>query len=104
MTGTHFRRQVPIGHYIADFACMKARLVIEIDGEQHALGRGPERDAARSDWLESQGFKVIRLWNHDVLQHTKEIAETILLEVQERSAFHVASAPPTLTLPTRGRE
>jgi very-short-patch-repair endonuclease len=52
MLGTHFRRQVPIGPYIADFACMAARLIIEVDGSQHGVDVGMSRDAKRTQWLE----------------------------------------------------
>ena len=64
--GTHFRRQVPIGPYVADFACMAARLVIELDGSQHNTEVNRVRDLIRTRWLESQGFRVIRFWNNDL--------------------------------------
>ena len=59
----HFRRQVPIRHFIVDFASHVAKLVIEVDGGQHAT----EIDAPRSAILEEEGYQVLRLWNHDVL-------------------------------------
>ncbi len=58
-----FRRQVPIRHYIADFASHRAKLVIEIDGGQHS----EESDAARTAIIEAEGYKVVRLWNSDVM-------------------------------------
>src|SRR6266699_3468249 len=58
-----FTRQLPIGPYIADFACRQARLVVEIDGGQHAES---ERDGTRDEWLRSQGWTVFRIWNSDV--------------------------------------
>ena len=61
--GHKFRRQHPIGTYVVDFACVEADLLIEIDGGQHT----DTVDAERTAWLESEGFKVLRLWNHDVL-------------------------------------
>jgi very-short-patch-repair endonuclease len=70
-----FRRQFPLGPYIADFFCLRARLVVELDGSQHAE-RAVE-DAARTRWLESQGFKVIRFWNQEVLQNLEGVLETI---------------------------
>ncbi len=73
--GYRFRRQVPIGPYVADFACLKAHLVIEVDGGQHAQGQ--ERDDRRTAWLESRGFRVLRFWDNDVLQHTTGVLETI---------------------------
>src|SRR5205807_1743283 len=66
--GTHFRRQVPIGSYVADFACMAARLIIEIDGSQHGEEKNLQRDEARTRWLESEGYRVIRFWNNDIVQ------------------------------------
>ena len=64
LEGARFRRQVPIGPYVADFASFEPRLVIECDGGQH----GTERDASRDAYLKAQGFDVVRLWNHEVLQ------------------------------------
>ena len=70
-----FRRQHPIGHYIVDFACTEYRLVIELDGSQHA---DDPADIRRTAWLESQGWRVIRFWNNDVLANTSGVTETIL--------------------------
>lgn len=65
LDGLKFRRQVPIGPYIADFVCLERRLIIEVDGGQHAIAT--DDDAARTDWLRAQDFRVIRFWNNDVL-------------------------------------
>ena len=65
MSGFRFRRQVPIGRYVVDFVCIRARLIVELDGGQHT----PEGDARRTAFLESQGFRVIRFWNNDVLEN-----------------------------------
>jgi very-short-patch-repair endonuclease len=73
--GHRFRRQVPIGHYIADFACLAARLIIEVDGGQHTVD--VERDARRTAWLESQNFRVLRFWNNDVLGNSDGVLQTI---------------------------
>ena len=73
--GYRFRRQVPLGPYVADFACLKAHLVIEVDGSQHAQAK--ERDNQRTAWLESRGFRVLRFWDNDVLLQTNEVLETI---------------------------
>ncbi|MFZ1989956.1 MAG: DUF559 domain-containing protein [Alphaproteobacteria bacterium] len=83
---THFRKQVPISKFIADFACMRARLIVELDGEQHALGDSPARNDERTAWLESQGFKVLRFWNHEVIENPEGIAETILNAARDRAA------------------
>lgn len=58
-----FRRQVPLRHYIADFASHRARIVIEIDGGQHT----PDSDALRTKTIEAEGYKVVRFWNNEVL-------------------------------------
>ncbi len=73
--GYRFRRQVPIGPYVVDFACLNARLVIEVDGGQHT--EAVERDDRRTVWLESRGFRVLRFWNTDVLQRTEGVLESI---------------------------
>jgi hypothetical protein len=75
--GTHFRRQVPIGRYVADFACMAARLVVEVDGSQHAEGPIAESDKERTRWLESEGYRVLRVWNNDIAQNIEGVLEAI---------------------------
>ena len=65
--GFHFRQQAPIGPYIADFCDHRARLVIEVDGSQHGERAGLIADRRRTRWLEAQGYKVVRFWNHEVL-------------------------------------
>lgn len=70
-----FRRQVPIDHYIADFACLEARLIVEVDGGQHFES---ETDRKRDAYLRSQGFRVLRLWNNDVLSNPDGVHRTII--------------------------
>jgi very-short-patch-repair endonuclease len=72
-----FRRQAPIGPYIADFFCPEARLVVELDGEPHSDEAKKRRDAARTKWLEEHGCRVIRFWNLDVFRHPVEVTDTI---------------------------
>lgn len=74
--GWKFRRQQPIGNYIVDFVCFDAKLVIELDGGQHA--ERADADARRTAWLESQGFRVLRFWNDAVLKETEAVLEEIL--------------------------
>src|ERR1700687_1025841 len=69
--GTHFRRQVPIGSYVADFACMAVRLIIEVDGSHHGEGDTKKRDEKRSLWLEAEGYRVIRFWNNEITQNAE---------------------------------
>jgi len=94
--GVRFRRQVPLGRYIGDFVCLPARLIVEVDGGQHTA----ERDAARSAWLESQGFVVMRFWTGDVLTGIDGVVEAI----QARIARILATPPPTPSRKGRGLE
>jgi len=75
--GTHFRRQVPIGPYVADFACLASRLVIEIDGSHHGDEPKKSRDEKRTLWLKSKGYRIIRFWNNDITQNPTGVLEVI---------------------------
>jgi very-short-patch-repair endonuclease len=77
LDGSHFRRQVPIGPYIADFACMAARLLIEIDGSQHAEDRKKMHDEARTRWLKKEGYRVLRFWNNDITKNIDGVMEAV---------------------------
>jgi adenine-specific DNA-methyltransferase len=77
--GTRFRRQVPIGPYVADFACLKSRLIIELDGGQHAERGG--YDEQRTRFLEAQNFRVLRFWNDVVSSEREAVLETIIWAV-----------------------
>ena len=70
-----FRRQQPLGPYFADFCSHPARLVIEADGGQHA--ETTERDAARTRFIETQGYRTLRFWNHDILDNTDGVLAAI---------------------------
>jgi very-short-patch-repair endonuclease len=74
--GLPFRKQVPIGPYVADFGCLPIRLVIEVDGGQHDERKA--QDDARTAWLERQGYRVLRFWNNDVLGNTDGVLQVIL--------------------------
>jgi very-short-patch-repair endonuclease len=80
--GMHFRRQAPIGIYIADFVWHAGKIVVELDGSQHAETRAVY-DGKRTAWLESQGFRVLRFWNNDVLKSPRSIGEAILAASKE---------------------
>ena len=75
--GVHFRRQHIIGPFIADFACLPKRIVIEIDGGYHQLPNQQVSDTERSEWLEKMGFKVIRFTNKEVLCNLEETIKII---------------------------
>ena len=78
--GFKFRRQQPLGWYIVDFVCLEKRLVIEIDGGQHA--QQANYDTERDAWLRNQGFSVLRFWNNDVLKNIDAITELIAKNLQ----------------------
>ena len=84
LEGKLFRRQVPIGSYVIDFACLAERLLIEVDGGQHAAQA--EQDAQRTAWLEQRGFRVMRFWNNDVLGNTEGVLEMIVAALKEQAA------------------
>ncbi|HTQ39693.1 MAG TPA: endonuclease domain-containing protein [Pirellulales bacterium] len=97
-----FRRQVPLGEYIVDFVCFKQRLIIELDGGQHSVQQS--YDAQRTCWLESQGFAVLRFWNHDVLQDWDTVAEVIWQKLQtEPPATSSRRTPHPRPLSHKGR-
>jgi very-short-patch-repair endonuclease len=77
LLGSHFRRQVPIGPYVADFACMAARLIIEVDGSQHGDTAIKARDDSRTRWLEREGYRVLRFWNNELSENIKGVLEAI---------------------------
>jgi very-short-patch-repair endonuclease len=79
-----FRRQYPIGAYVADFYCSKARLIIEIDGMAHDIGDRPERDIFRDQWLREKGLEVYRISAKDVLSDPDEAVEGMLIVALER--------------------
>jgi len=79
LAGFKFRRQHPIPPYIADFVCLEQKLIVELDGGQHA--EQVTRDAERTAYLESKGFRVIRFWNDDALKQTDAVLEEILRQL-----------------------
>ena len=89
--GVKFRRQAVIGRYIVDFVCFEKKLVVEVDGGGHCASQG---DIIRDEWLNDQGFEVLRFWNNDVFANL----EGVFQKIEERLKS------PSLTLPTRGRE
>jgi very-short-patch-repair endonuclease len=111
--GQKFRRQVPIGRYIADFICHDARLIIEIDGSQHDAALPDE--AERTRFLEREGYRVLRFWNNEVLTNLEGVYDVIAAALSKpspsmgegREGVTSDAAPPsgitpTHTLPHRG--
>lgn len=76
-----FRRQFPVGPYIADFCCFERKLIIELNGSQHADN---VKDEARTEYLVAHGFKVLRFWNREINQNLDGVLETIFAELGAR--------------------
>jgi very-short-patch-repair endonuclease len=93
LDGAYFRRQQPIGRYIVDFVCFERGLVVELDGGQHALAAA--RDEVRDAWLATQGLRVLRFWNPDVMRSLGGVLETILNALRD-------TPPPTPSHKGRG--
>jgi very-short-patch-repair endonuclease len=93
-----FRRQVPIGPYIADFLCFESRLIVEVDGGQHAESA---RDVERDAWLMRNAFRVVRYWNNDVLQNLEGVLTDLAAELNKtpHPSSSLRSTPPS---PARG--
>lgn len=77
-SGVHFRRQHPIGSYILDFYCAKAKIAFEIDGIVHDMGDRPQRDSNRDAWLRGQGIEVMRIAAAEVLKSPETVAESMV--------------------------
>jgi len=92
MHNYRFRRQFPIGQYIVDFICLERRLIVEVDGGHHS--EQLESDAIRAQWLERQGFRLLRFWNNEVQSNLPGVKESIYNALRQ--------LPPTPTLPARG--
>ena len=83
LLGQKFRRQQPMGPYIADFCCLERKLIVELDGGQHAAQK--LKDHRRTRFLEQEGFKVIRFWDNEVFENTPGVLETILKNLESPS-------------------
>jgi very-short-patch-repair endonuclease len=77
--GLKFRRQHPFEHYVADFYCPAARLVVEVDGASHGMGENPQRDARRDAAMREQGLQVLRLSAEDVMRDVESVVTAIVL-------------------------
>jgi very-short-patch-repair endonuclease len=98
LDGWKFKRQVPIDRFVVDFFCADAKLIVELDGGQHAHNR--ERDRDRSRVLEAMGYLALRFWNHDVIRNTDGVLEEILSTVNQ----HRSEPPHPSPLPFGERE
>jgi len=95
---SHFRRQATIGPYFADFACHERRLIIEVDGSQHNEPENVARDAERSAHLRSQGYRILRFWNNDVLRNIDSVMDAVLAAMHQHE-----TSPPPLPPPHRAK-
>jgi very-short-patch-repair endonuclease len=84
LMGLGFRRQHPVGPFIVDFACVECRVIVELDGSQHADDAAVIRDARRTAWLEQQGWTVLRFWNDDVLKTLDDVCQHIWIVCDAR--------------------
>jgi very-short-patch-repair endonuclease len=96
LQGAKFRRQQPIGPFIADFVCQRYRLIVEADGGQHAESITDDR---RTAFLESKGYRVLRFWNNDILTNLDGVAQAIAAPL---STPHPARASRESPSPSRG--
>ena len=96
LSGGKFRRQQPIGPFIADFVCQDCRLIVEADGGQHQNNAGETR---RTAFLESKGYRILRFWNNDILENVEGVAQTINTAL---ATPHPARASRESPSPSRG--
>jgi len=90
LEGYKFRPQHPLGPFIVDFACLEHRLVVEADGGQHA---DSDDDRRRTAWLERRGWRVVRLWNNDILANPAGVEEVVLQELEGHARSARARRP-----------
>jgi very-short-patch-repair endonuclease len=98
LRGWKFRRQMPFARFRPDFTCPKAKLIIEVDGSQHADAIA--KDAIRTRYVEGEGYRVIRFWNNDVIDRTEQVLEAILAALA--APLPGADAPVPLPFRERG--
>jgi len=96
--GLGFRRQVPIRNYIADFICIAAKIVVELDGESHDFDERQKADQTRDTFFVSEGFRVLRFTNEQVMSNLEGVVETI----RQAAIDRLRGLPPSPTLPHKG--
>lgn len=97
LEGFKFRRQECIGSYIVDFVCFEKKLIVEIDGGQHNEDNTRNKDQARTNWLKSEGYHVLRFWNNEVIGNLNGVLEKI-----RETLLNSVSLTPTLSPGGRG--
>ena len=98
--GLGFRRQVPFRHFVADFVCHSARIIVELDGESHDFESRRRRDQARDNWFKSEGYAVLRFTNEQVLKNL----EGVISLIRETAFIRLREDPPPYPPPQGGRE
>ena len=93
VSGTHFRRQAVVGRFIADFCCRGAKLIVEVDGNQHGFDANLAKDAARTAELNALGFRVMRFSNYEVMREIDSVLDTIATAVAECLALDESPTP-----------
>ncbi|MFO1032846.1 MAG: endonuclease domain-containing protein [Hyphomicrobiales bacterium] len=83
LNGFKFVRQLPVGHFIADFACRERKLIVEVDGATHSNDLEVARDSRRTALLEAQGWTVLRFWNEDVFRNLNAVCDAIVLALED---------------------
>jgi very-short-patch-repair endonuclease len=96
--GLSFRRQVPFRNYIADFVCLSAKLIVELDGETHDFEERQKADQHRDAFLVSEGFCVLRFTNEQVMSNLEGVVEVI----RQVASSRASGLPPSPTLPHKG--
>ncbi|OIO01882.1 hypothetical protein AUJ67_03670 [Candidatus Desantisbacteria bacterium CG1_02_49_89] len=100
--GLKFRRQAPIGRYVADFVCFERKVIVELDGSQHSES---VKDRERDKWLTGQGFTVLRFWDNEVFQNTEGVLELIRLKILSPHLNPLPlHSPPPQSSPIKGEE
>ncbi|SHK28719.1 Very-short-patch-repair endonuclease [Bradyrhizobium lablabi] len=95
LAGLGFRRQSPMGNYIADFVAHSCKLVVEVDGESHDFEERVRHDERRDAWFASRGYRMLRFTNDDVMKNLEGVVLAIGQAAEQ-------AAPPALTLPRKG--
>ncbi|WP_235884809.1 endonuclease domain-containing protein [Bradyrhizobium frederickii] len=95
LAGSAFRRQTPMGNYIADFVAHSCKLIVELDGESHDFEERIQHDERRDAWFGSRGYRVLRFTNDDVMKNLEGVVLSILEAAEQ-------AAPLSLTLPRKG--
>jgi len=96
--GLGFRRQVPFRNYIADFVCMSAKIIVELDGESHDFEERQKADQSRDVFFASEGFQVLRFTNEQLMSNLEGVVEVI----RQTAASRASGSPPSPTLPHKG--